>query len=100
MVMSNQVVSQALVEMRAYGNGNWLKSIGLTVPIAFVLYLFLLSSGLQADATAFVAKLIAFLFCVSLFFLMQFTGKIYQFRRILFVTMSVCLLISLSDSHD
>lgn len=94
-MLDNAFIQIAENTLKIKNTGNWLKSIGLTMPIAFILWFFLLQKHIKAMDVALGARLISFLFFVTLFFLMQYTGKTYRYRRILFVTMAVCMLLGL-----
>ena len=94
-MMENYISQKPGEELKKHSTRNWLKSVGLTMPIAFILWFSLLDKHLNSIDVIFFAGLISFLFFVTLFFLMQHTGKTYRYRRILFITMAVCIFIGL-----
>lgn len=94
--MSCKTITQESIKKFSHKSArNWFKSIGLTLPIAFILWFTLLSKRSNSIDIFFWAGLTSFIYFVTLYFLMQYTGKTYHFRRIFFITMSVCLLIGL-----
>ena len=93
--MKNCIHQSPTLVLQKQSPGKIWKSIGLTLPMAFILYMTLLSGQSISNDARFLSGLISYLFFIALFFRMQYTGRTYRYRKILFITLSVCLLFGL-----
>lgn len=66
-------------------------AIIVLIPMAFNLHFFVLSGSLGVDR---ISSLIVSLFFLTLLFLMVYTGKVYKYRSIFFITLALCFFPS------
>ncbi len=81
--------------LKNHQNSKWIKSLGLTIPIAAILWITLLGRNLEVLDINLLSATISYLFFTGLFFLMHYTGNTYKYRRLFFVTLSICVVIGL-----
>lgn len=76
------------------GAGKLVKSILLTFPMLLLIAMMLTGGSIPQNSLFSASAGIAFLFLGTLFFLMMYTGRTYQYRTIFFVAVAISFVIT------
>ncbi len=82
--------------IRADGSVEWKKLVNailLSLPAFLIIWFFSTRGRIPAPDIEGMSNLIAILYLSALFFLMQYTGKTYAYRKLLFVSIALCFPI-------
>jgi len=69
------------------------KAILLTIPMLLIMAFFTFGRGIPEDNLVAISSYTTLLFCTIVFFLMQYTGRTYKYRKLLYVVIALALPI-------